>query len=74
MQTQELLILDHLKSGHSLTQLEALNLYGCFRLASRIHDLKEDRWPIIKDIVHTDSGKRIAKYRMSDDKDLWPES
>lgn len=30
--TQKERILDYLMEGHSLTSLEALNLFGCFRL------------------------------------------
>ena len=32
-------IADHLKAGHTLTPLEALDLFGCNRLAARIHDI-----------------------------------
>ena len=35
-------ILFHLQEYGSITPMEALNEYGCFRLASRIHDLKRD--------------------------------
>ena len=35
-------ILYHLSSGHSITPLEALELFGCFRLSSVIHRLKKD--------------------------------
>jgi len=38
--SQNEMILDYLQRGNSLTSLEALNLFGCFRLASRINDLK----------------------------------
>ena len=34
-------ILAYLKKGLTLTSLEALKLFGCMRLASRIHDLRE---------------------------------
>lgn len=30
----------HLLNGKSITPIEALNLYGTFRLASRIHTLR----------------------------------
>lgn len=30
-----------LQAGRKLTSLEALNLFGCMRLTSRIHDLRE---------------------------------
>ena len=33
-------ILEHLKKGLSITPLEALNRFGCFRLSARIHDLR----------------------------------
>ena len=31
----------HLTSGKSITQLEALGLYGIFRLAARIKELRD---------------------------------
>ena len=34
-------ILKHLKRGKRITPLEALNRYGCFRLASRIYDINK---------------------------------
>lgn len=37
--SQEQKILAYLKDGHTLTPLEALNKYGCFRLAARINAL-----------------------------------
>lgn len=33
-------ILKHLREGHRITQREAIDLFGCMRLAARIHDLK----------------------------------
>lgn len=39
--TQVANILNHLKTKGSITPMEALNQYGCFRLASRICDLKK---------------------------------
>jgi len=34
------MIKKHLKSGNTITSLEAIDLFGCTRLAARIHDLK----------------------------------
>ena len=34
------MILKHFKEGKSLTSLEAVNLFGCTRLAARIHDMR----------------------------------
>ena len=38
--TQTESIYKHLKTHGSITQLEALNLYGCMRLGARIWDLR----------------------------------
>ena len=40
-QSQNERILDHLIQKKTINPLQALNLYGCFRLSSRIFDLKE---------------------------------
>lgn len=34
-------ILDHLGKKKSISGLEAIDLFGCYRLAARIHDLRE---------------------------------
>jgi hypothetical protein len=36
------MILHHLQTYGSITPVEALNEYGCFRLAARINDLREE--------------------------------
>lgn len=60
--SQESQIIRHLRSGHSLTPLEALKLFGCFRLGARIYELRR-RYNIKSDMV-TIRGKRVARYRM----------
>lgn len=56
-------ILAHLR--HSpITPLEALSLFGCFRLGARIFDLREQGYDITTEIVEVDSGARIAKYSL----------
>lgn len=59
--SQDLAILNHLKSGKSLTPTEALSLFGCFRLAARISDLKSQGFVIETEIVKS-NGKRYARY------------
>ena len=63
MQTRS--ILEHLSTGATLTAIEALNLFGCFRLAARILDLKNEGYVIkgnmIKDGI---SGKSYKCYRL----------
>ena len=34
-------ILAYMKQGRSITGLLALRLYGCFRLAARVYDLRQ---------------------------------
>lgn len=57
-------ILKHLLSGKSITALEALRKYQCFRLASRISDLKSMNLYSIKvEFIKTKtSKKKVAKY------------
>ena len=44
--TQEANVLHTLKSGRTITPIEALNQFGCFRLAAIIHTLRKDGWNI----------------------------
>lgn len=53
-----------LEAGNKLTQMDALKLFGCFRLASRIHDLRDRGLNIIKEMVTGDNGKRYAQYQL----------
>ena len=57
-------ILKHLKTGRNISALGAIGLYGVFRLASRINDLRNEGHKI-KTINATDiNGKRYALYRL----------
>jgi hypothetical protein len=62
--TQATRILLYLKAGHRLTPLDALELFGCFRLAARVHELRREGWNITERTVETASGKRIAEYSL----------
>lgn len=46
MQTQNDMILSHLRHFGSITPREALDLYGCMRLGARIWDLKHQGFDI----------------------------
>ena len=61
METQNQMILSHLRTGKCITPLEALKLYGCFRLSGRIYDLKQEGWHIDCTIV-TKGKKRWGSY------------
>lgn len=67
-------ILAHLKTGAAITPLEALRMFSCFRLAGRIYDLKKQGWPIISERLEVERDKRVGYYRLSTDKNLWPDT
>ena len=54
-------ILAHLQQHKSITPLEALNQYGCFRLAAVILNLKKDGHNIVTHIIKKNK-KRFAQY------------
>ena len=60
-------ILEYLEAGHSITQMEALSLFGCARLAPRIGELREDGYQIESKPVRvkTRSGYvTVSEYRL----------
>lgn len=61
MNTQSSLILAHLQRGRTLTALNALRLFNCFRLAARVHELKSAGHDIKSGRVQV-GEKRIASY------------
>jgi hypothetical protein len=64
VQSQNRLLLRHLQMGGTITGIEALNLYGCFRLPSRIWDLKQAGHNIVGKFIKTPTGKRVMQYRL----------
>lgn len=64
-QSQEKAILNYLQSGKSLTQLEALPLFGSFRLGARVFSLIRKGHPIKSRMIRTVTGKRVAQYSMN---------
>jgi len=63
-ESQEKQILDYLKTGKSISPLEALNKFGCMRLASRICDLRRQGYNIETHMVYTSSWKKFAYYKL----------
>jgi hypothetical protein len=61
--SQTLALQRYLAKGRSITPMDALKLFGCFRLGARIYDLKRSGWKIAKSTVER-NGKRFAQYRM----------
>jgi len=62
--SQSAQILTHLKRGRTVSSLNALNLFGCLRLAARIYELKARGHAIKRDSVQLPGGKRIAVYSL----------
>ena len=61
--TQTKAIAKYLAEGNTLTSIEALEKFGCFRLGARIYDLKRQGYNIETRIVNK-GKKHFAQYRI----------
>ena len=61
--SQTMQVLAYLKTGKSLTPLQALRRWGIFRLAARVCDLRDGGYDVRCSIVRR-GGKRYAEYRL----------
>jgi hypothetical protein len=55
-------IADYLNTGKKLTPIDALNKFGCFRLAARIADLRNEGMNIVTNTIKLKNKKQIAQY------------
>ena len=65
--SQLMKIKDHLLSGKSLTQLDALYAFGTFRLGARIDELKKQGMNISSELIEITSDgkiKHVARYKL----------
>jgi len=62
--TQTEAIRAHLMQHNSITPIEALDKYGCFRLAARIKDLRNEGFSVVSTIIESETGKRYCRYVM----------
>lgn len=62
--SQCVMIAEWLAQGYSLTSLDALKLFGCMRLASRICDLRDRGLDITTCKIKTPSGKWVTEYAL----------
>jgi hypothetical protein len=60
--TQTESVLAALRSGHELTPLDALNRFGCFRLAARIDELRDAGYEIETRIVRNGRKAHASYY------------
>lgn len=63
-ETQTAATLAHLKTGRSITFLEALERFGCMHLPRRILDLKESGYAIEGEWETAPNGKRFKRYTL----------
>tara|TARA_R110000823_G_scaffold130004_1_gene257766 strand:- start:228 stop:467 length:240 start_codon:yes stop_codon:yes gene_type:complete len=61
--TQTEAILAHLQAGESITPIDALRDYGCFRLAARIKDLRAAGHDVDM-VLEGDGEKKWARYSL----------
>jgi biotin operon repressor len=61
--TKKKRILNHLKSGKTITSMEAIDLFKCTRLAAVIHSLKDEGYSIeSKSVKGTNTN--YARYKL----------
>ena len=56
-------ILSILEKGRSITPIQALEKFGCFRLAARINDLRQAGLEIKTEMIEK-AGKKFARYTL----------
>lgn len=66
-ESQEKQIFSYMMDGNRITSLEALQLFGCIRLASRISDIRRNHPEVnIKvERIETATKKKVAQYYVS---------
>ena len=64
LDSQNALIKGWLLNGKSITPMDALNMFGCFRLSARIANLREEGLEVVTDMV-TINDKRVARYYLA---------
>ncbi len=52
----------YLKQGYRITPIDALQSFGCFRLAARIKEIRDEGMQVEKVMVETINGARVAQY------------
>ena len=62
------MILNYLQKHRGITQAQAIEKFGCYRLSGRIYDLREEGYPIITErkAVKNRFGetRHVAEYRL----------
>jgi len=62
--SQQEKILDYLLEGKSITPLEALRYFGCFRLSAIVFNLKQQGYEFTTKLVKNKYGNKFARYSL----------
>jgi hypothetical protein len=62
--TQCDMILRHLRSGRTLTSLQAFRLFTITRVSDRCRDLRKKGIPVKSEMIRLNSGLRVAQYSL----------
>lgn len=66
--SQKAAILKYMLDGNSISQAEAAEMFGCWRLGARCYDLREDGIKVVTQMsVNIKTGKRFARYYIPHD-------
>lgn len=57
--SQQAQILEYLKSHRGISQAEAIDAFGCYRLGARIYDLKDRGYKV--DVIMEDGVNRFGR-------------
>ena len=58
-------IANYLNKKKAITPIQALKMFGCFRLAARISDLRNEGLQINTKIVSIKNGPKYAAYSLN---------
>ncbi len=60
----------YLEAGEAMTAMDALNMFGCWNMKARVHEIRQalqyegDQFVITTKMVNVGHKKRVAQYRM----------
>jgi hypothetical protein len=57
-------VLRHLEKS-SLSPMEAWGVYGIYRLAASIHEIRKQGWKILTTMHEDEAGKKYARYHLA---------
>ena len=57
-------VLRFLQAGNTITPIDALNMFGCLRLATVSFDLRQEGWDIETIDTKSANGKKFASYKL----------